>query len=85
MLTLRSAVHSLSKSMFRLMALSLDLEETYFDDFASDPDGICLCRAHHYPPTPPDVAGRTRGVGAHTDFGALTLLLQDTGKLDMRY
>jgi isopenicillin N synthase-like dioxygenase len=66
--------------MFRLMALSLGLEETHFDYFASDPDGICLCRAHHYPPTPPDVAGRTRGVGAHTDFGALTLLLQDTGK-----
>ena len=41
--------------------------------------GLCLCRAHHYPPTPADVAGRTRGVGAHTDFGALTLLLQDDG------
>lgn len=41
--------------------------------------GICLCRSHHYPPTPKDSAGRTRGVGAHTDFGALTLLLQDTG------
>jgi isopenicillin N synthase-like dioxygenase len=60
------------------MALSLDLEETYFDLIAADPYGICLCRAHHYPPTPPDAAGSTRGMGAHTDFGALTLLLQDT-------
>ncbi|RDW68773.1 isopenicillin N synthase family dioxygenase [Aspergillus mulundensis] len=71
------AVHGLSRSMFRLIALSLGLEEGYFDYFAADPDGLCLCRAHHYPPTPPDAAGRTRGVGAHTDFGALTLLLQD--------
>lgn len=75
-----NSVHELSKTMFRLMALSLDLPEDYFDYFGSDPDGLCLCRAHHYPPTPADVAGRTRGVGAHTDFGALTLLLQDDGK-----
>lgn len=40
--------------------------------------GICLCRSHHYLPTPKDAVGRTRGIGAHTDFGALTLLLQDT-------
>jgi isopenicillin N synthase-like dioxygenase len=33
------AVHELSKTMFRLMALSLGLDEEYFDDFASDPDG----------------------------------------------
>lgn len=87
------AVHELSKTMFRLIALSLDLNEEYFDDFASDPDGnkrmsketktilklpgIQSCRSHHYPPTPSDSSKRTRGVGAHTDFGALTLLLQD--------
>lgn len=28
-------VHALSRDMFRLMALSLSLEETYFDDFVS--------------------------------------------------
>lgn len=33
------AVHQLSKSMFRLIALSLDLDEQYFDAFAADPDG----------------------------------------------
>ncbi|ORY69002.1 putative gibberellin 20 oxidase [Pseudomassariella vexata] len=71
------AVHALSKDMFRLIALSLNLDEGYFDEFAADPDGICLCRSHHYPPTPPDSTDRTRGIGAHTDFGALTLLLQD--------
>ncbi|KAF2187488.1 hypothetical protein K469DRAFT_705173 [Zopfia rhizophila CBS 207.26] len=60
------------------MALSLGLDVSYFDVFAAGLDGICLCRAHHYPPTSPDAADRTRGVGAHTDFGALTLLLQDT-------
>ena len=74
------AAHDLSKKLFRLMALSLDLEEAYFDHFASDPDGIYLCRSHHYPPTPRDVTGRTRGVGAHTDYGAMTLLLQDSGR-----
>lgn len=30
-----NAVHQLSKAMFRLMALSLGLEENYFDDFVS--------------------------------------------------
>lgn len=34
-----TAVHALSKSIFRLMALSLDLPEDYFDAFAADPDG----------------------------------------------
>lgn len=33
------AMHELSISMFRLMALSLDLDEHYFDGFAADPDG----------------------------------------------
>ena len=91
------AVHQSSKTMFKLVALSLGLQEDHFDYFASDlngeamyfilafhhtlmSSGICLCRSHHYPLTPKDAAGRTRGVGAHTDFGALTLLLQDTGE-----
>lgn len=38
-----------------------------------------MCRAHRYPPTTPEMAQISRGIGAHTDFGAMTLLLQDTG------
>lgn len=34
-----AAMHRLSTSMFRLMALSLDLDEDFFDAFAADPDG----------------------------------------------
>lgn len=42
---------------------------------------VAICRVHRYPPTTPEMAEKTRGIGAHTDFGALTLLLQDNGEL----
>lgn len=32
-----------------------------------------MCRSHHYPPT----KNGGRGVGAHSDYGAMTLLFQD--------
>lgn len=38
-----------------------------------------MCRAHRYPPTTQAMSEKSRGIGAHTDFGALTLLLQDKG------
>lgn len=41
---------------------------------------VALCRAHRYPPTTKEMAEKSRGIGAHTDFGALTLLLQDDCK-----
>ncbi len=37
------AVHQLSQTLFKFMALSLDLDENYFAEFASDPDGTLLC------------------------------------------
>lgn len=90
-------MRDLSKVMFRLMALSLSLDEFYFDEFASGKDckrclsrlslytrlimsAIAMCRAHRYPPVTPEASLRSRGIGAHTDFGALTLLLQDDGR-----
>ncbi|KAK9452158.1 uncharacterized protein V1518DRAFT_410504 [Limtongia smithiae] len=76
----------LSKSMFRLLALALDLDENYFDEYASDPDGINKLRGHHYPPTVGNQSGTARAIGAHTDFGALTLLKQDNvGGLEVLY
>ncbi|KAH8900649.1 putative gibberellin 20 oxidase [Thozetella sp. PMI_491] len=70
-------MRNLSRIMFRLVALSLDLEYTYFDEFVGSDNAISMCRAHRYPPTTEEMAKKTRGIGAHTDFGALTLLLQD--------
>lgn len=39
-----------------------------------------MCRAHRYPPATEETARKSRGIGAHTDFGALTLLMQDQCK-----
>ncbi|KAF7563744.1 hypothetical protein G7046_g394 [Stylonectria norvegica] len=62
--------------LLRAIALSLDLEEGFFEKFM---DGaVATMRLLHYPPQSPDCDEKlTRGIGAHTDFGAITLLLQD--------
>ncbi|OTB13882.1 hypothetical protein K445DRAFT_63899 [Daldinia sp. EC12] len=72
-----ASVQSLSVKMFRLLALSLGLDEYYFDTFANSPDSISMCRIHRYPRGTAKSAEHSRGTGAHTDFGAMTLLLQD--------
>jgi isopenicillin N synthase-like dioxygenase len=69
-----NAVYELSTQLFSLLAESLGLTRTFFEDFLDRE--VSLARFLHYPPTP--VVGNTRGVGAHTDFGAMTLLWQDS-------
>lgn len=56
--------------------MTLDLPSTYFEDFT---DGaVATMRLLHYPPQARDSDERlSRGIGAHTDFGAVTLLLQE--------
>jgi isopenicillin N synthase-like dioxygenase len=74
-------VLQLARHLFRLFALSLNLEEAYFDELTTHPGGIG--RLLYYPPQPSAVElsdteremdGKL-GLGAHTDYECFTLLL----------
>ncbi|OOF94965.1 hypothetical protein ASPCADRAFT_131534 [Aspergillus carbonarius ITEM 5010] len=67
------AMADLALNIFRILAQTLDLKEDWFDGFCHDSANIM--RLLRYPPQPAD--GLERGIGAHTDFGGLTILLQD--------
>ncbi|HEY2947805.1 MAG TPA: 2-oxoglutarate and iron-dependent oxygenase domain-containing protein [Micromonosporaceae bacterium] len=68
------ALADLAQAVLRGVALSLDLPADYFAaGYTANP--TILFRIFHYPPSPP--ATDDWGVGAHTDYGLLTLLAQD--------
>ena len=85
---LREAVLEYMAALTRLghrlmagLALSLNLDENYFADrYTKEP--LTLFRIFSYPP--PDEPGLW-GVGEHTDYGLLTILLQDdAGGLEVK-
>jgi isopenicillin N synthase-like dioxygenase len=82
-LAYQAAVRALGDRILRLMALSLDLPEDHFEAVYDLP-GLGL-RMLHYPPQPPDAPPNQIGAGAHTDWGGITLLSQDSiGGLEVR-
>lgn len=75
MLAYQAAVQSVGERLMGLLALSLELPEDWFAPYFDTPS-ITL-RLIKYPPHPDDAAFNQIGAGAHTDWGGITLLLQD--------
>lgn len=69
-------VFSVSVKVLEILAKGLPYGDDIFTEFLSD-DPICALRLLHYPPQTVPSANQL-GAGAHTDFGAITLLLQDS-------
>ena len=73
----------LSADLLRIFACALGLRDDFFADKIDRHFSIFAC--HHYPPLPaPPKPGQLR-TGAHTDFGALTILAmtEATGGLEV--
>jgi isopenicillin N synthase-like dioxygenase len=66
------AYERLADDMMRIFAAALRLPETFFDGVLARHFSIMSC--HHYPVlTDPPLPGQLR-TGAHTDYGAMTIL-----------
>lgn len=75
-LTYIETLKKIAQSIMELIALGLGLDKNIFENhYTKDP--LCLFRIFHYPPHLNSIDDEKWGVGAHTDYGMLTLLWQD--------
>ncbi|GAA6005508.1 isopenicillin N synthase family dioxygenase [Rhodotorula paludigena] len=67
-------IMALGKRLLPIFSLALGLDEHYFDEKTRNPGSVM--RILHYPPQFGPVDLREIGIGAHTDYEIITLLLQ---------
>lgn len=81
MLEYMAALTTLGHRLMTGIALGIGLEENYFEDHGTR-EPLTLFRIFNYPPTREK---ELWGVGEHTDYGLLTILLQDdVGGLEVK-
>lgn len=77
------AMMGLARKLVSAFAISLDLPADYFEEKQRHP--ITIQRLLHYPPQELTASKDEIGIGAHTDYGFLTILNQDAvGGLQVR-
>ena len=78
-LTYMAAIESLGRAIMSGLARSLHLDANFFDENYFRDEPTCLFRIFNYPASFCQQEGNANlwGVGEHTDYGMLTILLQD--------
>ncbi|MEG2048086.1 MAG: 2-oxoglutarate and iron-dependent oxygenase domain-containing protein [Comamonas sp.] len=69
------AAYRLGSAIVQGLALSLGLPVSHFDGYLKE--AAATLRLLHYPPQPACPEPGEKGCGEHTDFGGITLLVQD--------
>lgn len=76
-------VFATGRLLMSIFASVAGLPEDHFEPILVDP--MATLRLIHYPPQPEAIVDNQIGCGTHTDWGAVTLLLQDgTGGLEVQ-
>ncbi|WP_249677965.1 2-oxoglutarate and iron-dependent oxygenase domain-containing protein [Pseudomonas abieticivorans] len=76
-------MQALAQTLLRAMTVALGIDRDFFDQRFEAP--VSVLRMIHYPPRQTATSAEQQGAGAHTDYGCITLLYQDSaGGLQVR-